>query len=179
MKRLYLLRHAEARSSQGGTDKERTLSDQGIEDAKALGKAMRTRGYIPDLIYCSDARRTAQTFDNVALGAELKSPAEMLSRLYDASRGKLLTEIQNAPDRAQALMLIGHNPAIYELSAMLASEGDERALSLLAQGYSPATLSVIDVPAESWDDIDPDRCVLKDLLVTLDYNAPERPTRWM
>lgn len=179
MKRLYLLRHAQALNAQGGTDKDRALSPQGIEDAKALGRALTKRGYAPALIYCSNARRTAQTYEYMAGAMTLKAPAQMLPGLYDATRGTLLKEIQDAPDEQDSLMLIGHNPAMYELAAMLSSSGDERALSLLSQGYAPASLSVIEAPIEHWSNIDPDRCVLKDMLVTIDYNAPERPTRWM
>ncbi|MCD8496669.1 MAG: hypothetical protein LRZ85_00395 [Alphaproteobacteria bacterium] len=47
MKRLYLLRHAQALSSSPTGDKGRPLSPQGLADAAALGQMMVRKEYRP------------------------------------------------------------------------------------------------------------------------------------
>lgn len=181
MKRLYLLRHAQTMpGSPGGGDIDRALTPQGREDAAALGRDMARRGFMPDTILCSEARRTRETLEELAqnFGAALPSPA--FSRaIYEAGRGELLAMIQSAPEEAGAILLIGHNPAIYELAALLGHHAEGSAGGRLAQGYPPGTLTVFEIPAAHWADLDPGAVRLVLLAGPIDYNAPERPTRWM
>lgn len=177
MKRLFLLRHAQALPADTGRDKDRALSPRGIEDAKLLGQAMRARKLLPDLILCSDAKRTTQTCQALSEQLEHNVTAIYQKTMYDASRGDLFAMIQGAENDVNGLMLIGHNPAMYELSAMLASEGAPALLGRLDFGYPPATLSVFELPITKWDGIDPDQSTLVEFLTSTDYNAPS-PSRW-
>jgi phosphohistidine phosphatase len=178
MKRLYILRHAKAAAPDNVQDFERPLAPQGLEDAAALGKVMVKQSYLPDTVFCSTAIRTRETLD--ALGLPATANITHIEKIYDATAGDLLKMIQNTDDSAQSILLVGHNPAIHELALRLSSE--ESGLSLLQrllQGYSPATLSVLDVPCKCWNDIQLGENFLINLLTPLDYNAPNRPTRWM
>ena len=178
MKRLYILRHAKAASPENTRDFDRPLAEQGLEDAAALGQLMTKQSYTPDAALCSTAKRTCETLD--ALGLPSSTKTAYHEKMYDASAGDLLDMIQNTDDTAQSILLIGHNPAIHELALRLASE--ESGLSLLQRllkGYNPATLSILDVPCKCWNDIQLGENFLINLLAPLDYNAPERPTRWM
>lgn len=178
MKKLYILRHAKAASPENGQDFDRPLSPQGIEDAAALGQLMTKQSYIPDIALCSTAKRTRETLD--ALGLPATTKASHSEKIYDASTGDLLEMIQSADDTAQSILLVGHNPAIHELALRLSSE--DSGLSLLQrllQGYSPGTLSVLDVPCKCWNDIQMGQNFLINLLAPIDYNSPNRPTRWM
>ena len=66
---LFLLRHAQALSTPaGGQDFDRKLSPKGIEDAQALGRHLKSKGYKPDFILCSSAQRTRQTCENIIEG---------------------------------------------------------------------------------------------------------------
>ena len=177
MKRLFLLRHAEAGPSSDGSDRERALSDTGKADARALGLEMKRRSYNPDFTFCSPALRTKQTLE----GLERALPdlsVEYPDKLYNGACGDLLRFIQNANDEIENLMLIAHNPGIHELTAMLAGEGAPALVSRLAAGYKPGTLSVLDCPGQNWADIQPGENPLTDLLEPLDYNAPATPARW-
>lgn len=181
MKRLYLLRHAQAMPAQpGGTDIERPLTPQGTADAAALGREMGRRGFSPDTIFCSEARRTRETLEGLAQSFGASLPQPVFSRkIYETGCEGLLEMIQNAQDTAKALLLVGHNPAIYELAAILGRHAPGSAGGRLAQGYAPGTLTAFDIPAERWADIDPDEARLVTLMSPIDYNAPDRPTRWM
>ena len=87
--------------------------------------------------------------------------------------------LQGLDDSIQSIMIIGHNPTVYELAAKLSAQGSENYISRLSMGYPPASLSVIDAPIDKWAELDPDACTLKDMALASEYNGAERPTRWM
>ncbi len=179
MKRLLLLRHAQALPANGGQDFDRALSPKGLEDAAALGRTLIQRGLLPDYILCSSARRTQQTCKEALLKTdEHKIHSSFTKDIYNASRGALFHLIQSLDHNPETVMLVGHNPAIYELAAMLATSGNDTVLARLGNGYQPASLSVIEAQIDNWAALDPDKCQIVDLLDPLDYNAPARPTRW-
>ncbi len=177
MKQLFMLRHAQALPPESGEDRERKLSPNGLEDSKALGQDMAKKGYRPDFILCSPSVRTKQTLEGV-MGAMEEAPMDYPDILYNASAGDLLHLVQQADDSAQALLLVAHNPGIYELAARLTGSGSNTLMARLSGGYKPGTLSVLSCPCEKWTDIAPGENELTDLLEPLDYNAPARPTRW-
>jgi phosphohistidine phosphatase len=177
MKRLYILRHAQAMPAEGQSDKERKLTPTGMADAKALGQAMKRKSYQPDLILCSPAIRTRETLDGVA--ESLKTVSTLyVSKIYEGGVGDLLHAVQKADKDINALMMIGHNPSIHALAAMLAQENSTTITHRLAAGYKPGTLTVIDCTCRNWADIKPHENILVDLLEPLDYNAPSTPARW-
>lgn len=169
MKRLFLLRHCEALPSQGAHDKDRHLSTRGHEQAKALGKAMQESGYTPQTILCSAATRTRQTFEGLsesfsALDIDFKD------HIYTASTGELFTMIQEISDDIQQLMIIAHNPSIYELSLRLCGSEKPTMISKLGMGYAPGSLSVIDIVKDKWADIQLGENILENVISPSDYH---------
>ena len=57
MKRLILMRHAEAGWHINMDDHERPLSASGIRDAKKIGSWLKEKEYIPCLLYTSPSPR--------------------------------------------------------------------------------------------------------------------------
>ena len=178
MKRLLLLRHAQAMPAEGGSDIDRALSPKGLSDALALGQVLKVKGLTPSHILCSSAKRTQQTCGEVLKGLDDNIHTEFSKAIYSAAFGDLLRLIQRADDELESLMIIGHNPTIYEMAVRMGAEGPDSVLNHLGQGYAPATLSVIEVDTERWAEIDPNECKITALFDPLDYNAPARPTRW-
>lgn len=180
MKTLLILRHAQALSTEvGGSDKTRKLSPQGKEDARALGKVMRQRGFAPDLVLCSPATRTKQTLECVVenLGeVETRYPESF----YNAPPEAYLAGIHDIfDDHVKTLMVVGHNPGIHSLAARLAADDSSGLMDRLITSYAPATMTVLECNATGWADVRLHQNRLVDVLETVDYNAPERPTRWM
>lgn len=140
MRELLLLRHAEAmQASPDGRDIERPLSVHGEAQARAVGAWLAGQGAAPDAVLCSSARRTQMTADAVGKVLSMPQP-DFLPAIYQATPGELLTLIENhAPDTRQ-LLLIGHNPGIEQLLALLA-EGR----SAGGRGMSPASLAWIEL----------------------------------
>lgn len=177
MKRLLLLRHAQALND-APSDKQRALSPKGIDDASALGCLMEKKGFIPDFVLCSPALRTRQTLE--ALESSIgERPASHPEILYNGAAGDYLTQIQGASDDHSNIMVIAHNPSIYELVIRLSDPTHDAMMQKLSAGYQPATLSVLDCPCDSWADIQFGANALSYITEPLDYNAPARPTRWM
>lgn len=122
---LVLLRHAKAETPAGDRDIDRRLSARGQADAAAAGAWLGAQGHLPDLVICSPARRTRQTWHAVAVAlaeAAPQPPAPTVRyerAVYDGSVDDLLRLVQSVPEEASSLLLIGHNPTISQLVAVL------------------------------------------------------------
>lgn len=183
MKTLLLLRHAQALGTAiGGTDKTRKLSPNGLADAKALGALMARDGLTPDAVLCSAATRTRETLDSVIEGMDSSSDQwslDYLDALYNADYHVLYDAIKNADAEAETLLLVAHNPGIHALAARLAAEDGSAAVDRLSMSYAPATLTVLSCDIGDWADLAAYANAVKAVHETTEYNASDRPTRWM
>ena len=133
MKRLTLMRHADARwNDRGLSDLERPLNRRGIAAAEAMARRLVHLELIPDLLVVSPARRTQQTAEIVA--RELALPPRRVLRedsLYLASAHDMLRTVHGSGPRIAHLFVIAHNPGLSELVQLLVPE-DERGLATAA-----------------------------------------------
>jgi phosphohistidine phosphatase len=160
MKHLFLLRHAQAASGLDIEDHERALSARGRDDAERLGVLLGQGDLRPALALCSSARRAQQTLDLLFRGMDPPPPTEVERRLYLATAAELLERLSEVDDRVGALLVVGHNPAIAELAAQLAGEGEGDALSRLRRGVPAGTLATLRQDCGSWADLAPGRACL-------------------
>jgi phosphohistidine phosphatase len=116
---LVILRHAKAANPDGLPDAERPLTDRGHADAAAAGAWLVHSGLIPDLVLCSPSRRTRQTWHGVALGLATAPEVRYEEAIYAASVRSLLAAVRASAPDAATVLLIGHNPGLSELSALL------------------------------------------------------------
>jgi phosphohistidine phosphatase len=116
---LVILRHAKADRPNGVADEDRPLSDRGHADAAAAGVWLVDAGLLPELVLCSPARRTRQTWHGVALGLPVSPAVRYDPVLYGGSARTLLAAVRSAAPEAFTLLLIGHNPGLSDLSATL------------------------------------------------------------
>lgn len=120
MKHLILLRHAKSSWVNPDLDDfDRPLNKRGKRSAKALGEWLRAEGWQPDLVLCSAARRTRETWEGLGL------PGEPVLRkdLYHAMPEGMLAILRAAT--AQTILLIGHNPGIAALAQDLVREAPQ------------------------------------------------------
>ena len=141
MRELILLRHAHAESAAAGQDdRDRPLSRQGLAEAEAAGRWLKEHGHVPDRIVASTARRTRETLEQVL---HATGSVEQLQddRIYDATPGTLMQVADEHRDYGRVL-LIGHNPGLEQMAALLASgqSGDFRGMP--AGGIAVLTLPV-------------------------------------
>jgi len=154
MKRLLLLRHAKAVTNGAGGDHARPLAPRGRSAAPLVGRAMRAAGYIPDLVLCSGARRTAETWELVAPELRAKPKGEITEALYLAPWNAILKRIREVPDSVGTVLVVGHNPGLEDCARALlkpAAEGPERKRrEALAEKFSTGALAVLDCGIDSW-----------------------------
>ena len=94
MKHLILIRHA--KSSWDNiylTDFERPLAKRGIKDALLMEKFFINSGFEPDLILCSPANRTQQTYDIIFSNTYISSTI-FENVLYHAGNAELINIIK-------------------------------------------------------------------------------------
>lgn len=133
-----LLRHAKADRPDGLPDQDRPLTDRGHADAAAAGAWILASGHVPDLVLCSPARRTRQTWHSVAIAlGGAGSPSVRYERdLYDGDADDALHLIAAAAKEAQSILLIGHNPTISQLSVLLDADGQADSDGLRTSGIA-------------------------------------------
>lgn len=141
MRDLILLRHAHAEPAAAGQDdRQRGLSVTGLEEARAAGDWLRAHGLLPDRILYSSAERTRQTLEALGDLGDVQGREE--ASIYEASPG-MLAALAGANHDADRLLLIGHNPGLEQLAALMHSgqSGDYR-------GMPPAGIAVLNLPAD-------------------------------
>lgn len=138
MHELILLRHAEAVPIEtSGDDRQRPLSTRGEQEAQAAGLWLASHGIRPERVLCSPARRTTETA-RLALTALDSLPVPQLAEeIYDASPGELLALLDQHGD-AGSVMLVGHNPGIERLVALLVEGRSDD-----FRGMPPGALAVL------------------------------------
>jgi len=138
MQELILLRHAEAVPIETtGDDQQRPLSARGEQEAQAAGLWLARHGVRPERVLCSPTRRTDET-TRLALAAIDGAPIpQLLGEIYDASPGELLALLDQHAD-AGTVMLVGHNPGIERLVALLVEGRSDE-----FRGMPPGALAVL------------------------------------
>lgn len=138
MQALILLRHAEAVPIEAaGDDRHRALSERGESEAQAAGKWLANHGLRPDRVLCSPTRRTDET-TRLALAAIDRAPEpQQADEIYEASPGELLALLDEHAD-ADTVMLVGHNPGMERLVALLVEGRSDE-----FRGMPPGALAVL------------------------------------
>lgn len=140
MRELILLRHAHAEEGNAAqADLDRPLSAEGLAEAEAAGHWLATQKLVPDCVLCSPARRTRETLEAV-LGVIGYVEQRVEEAIYEADPGALMALIDAHPD-VDRLLLVGHNPGLEQLVALLHSgqSGDYR-------GMPPGAVAVLSLP---------------------------------
>ncbi|MER7440129.1 SixA phosphatase family protein [Micromonospora avicenniae] len=126
---LVLLRHSKAEQSEEGPDADRPLTTRGRADAESAGAWLAKHGLLPDVVLCSTARRTRETWHGVAMGMTGSPPeggsagprpdVRYEADAYEAHPDDLLALVRRVDPAARTVLLIAHNPGISLLSALL------------------------------------------------------------
>ncbi|NVN10299.1 SixA phosphatase family protein [Nguyenibacter vanlangensis] len=136
---LVLMRHAEAARDEHGAkgDLARPLTPAGRRDAHVRGTQLRDIGFVPDLVLVSPAVRSAETYD--ALGPLSAGPAPLRrteAGLYENGPDGILEVLRLAPEKARNIIVVGHNPDLYQLVLDLAGKSvDDPDKAVLARGF--------------------------------------------
>jgi phosphohistidine phosphatase len=120
------LRHAKAVPAETGVaDITRALAERGERDAIRMGERLRLRHAPPDAIVTSTAKRTLRTAEIVA--STWGYPVERIAReqrLYLADPAEILAVIGRQKNSVSTLLVVGHNPALTDLTLQLSPRFD-------------------------------------------------------
>jgi phosphohistidine phosphatase len=119
---LILMRHAKTiPHSSDINDWDRYLTEHGIYQAKnSANFLLNNSNIIPQLIICSPAKRAIQTAEIVADTLNLPNNIIILQKsLYNNDLNSYLDTIYQVDDDIRKLMIVGHNPSISMLAALL------------------------------------------------------------
>lgn len=150
MKHLILMRHAKSSWDNSDLDDhERPLNARGVAGAAKMGEWLKNLNLKPDHGIVSDAVRAQQTWSGV-LNIIGDVRATHTREMYLAGPDGMLDLIQKAPDAAQTVMLVGHQPGMSALTQLLA-DGSEPAMRTRAYGaFTTGATAVLDIPVETW-----------------------------
>ena len=163
-RRLVVLRHAKSDWPAGVADHDRPLGRRGVRDSTAAGRWLVEHGDSPDLVWCSTAVRTRQTWEHVE--AELAQPCSVNfeDRVYDAAVADLVDVLRQTPKKTSLVLLVGHNPGVQDLVLALADRASGDARALAETKFPTSGLAVLDVDGE-WGDLGQGRAHLAAFVV--------------
>ena len=161
MKNLFLIRHAKSSwDTPNLDDADRPLNTRGNRDAPIMAQRMASNWPVPELIFCSRAKRARETADILKRFWWKEKEIKVEGELYDASASDVLNFITDAPDAVDSMAFVFHNPTITFLSNIL---------TYLEIPNVP-TCGIVSLRAEvnEWKEIEPGKCEL------LDFDFPKR-----
>jgi phosphohistidine phosphatase len=169
MKAIYLLRHAKSDWGDAAiADHDRPLNERGRDAAPRMGAHMRAHRYKPDLVLCSTARRTVETFGLIKGDLGRDVTVEFEEGLYLAESRQLMRRLRSLDDAVKAVMFIGHNPGIAQFANELCGSpkdaAEEKVHRQMRDKFSTCALAVIQSPAKVWRDVRAGGGTLKDFM---------------
>src|ERR1700724_3871747 len=147
---LLLMRHAKSDYPAGVVDHERPLAPRGIREARLAGEWLRSIVPPIDAVLCSTAPRTRETLSR----ARLDAPVPFADRLYDAVPGTVIDEINSVDDDIATLLVIGHEPAMSNVTLGLAeTSGRNQAAAKNVSTKFPTSAIAVLRTDNSWRDL--------------------------
>lgn len=152
VRRLTLLRHGKSGYPDGAADHERPLGKRGLRDVPRMAAYAAAQGLVPDLVLCSDACRTAETAKLFLAGFSPRPALILQPDLYLASPHTLLGAARACPADVPHVLLIGHNPGMEQVAALLAQE------QMISRMPTAALVSFV-LQTDEWTYLHPSHCV--------------------
>ncbi len=141
------MRHAKSDYPNGVSDHERPLAPRGMREAGLAGEWL--RGNVPPIehVLCSSATRTRQTLERTGVVA----PVSYSDRLYGATPGTMLDEINQVIDDVSTLLVVGHEPTVSQVALGLAGPetSHSEAAEQISMKFPTSGIAVLWVPV-SW-----------------------------
>jgi phosphohistidine phosphatase len=145
MKTLILMRHAKSSWKEPElTDHERPLNKRGQKDAPRMGRLLKDKKLVPDLIFSSTAERARQTVEGLVEKSGFKNKVEYVESLYMAEPSVIIETIKNTPDKVDSILVVGHNPGL---------EGLVQILGRKVESLPTGSIARISLPIDHWEEL--------------------------
>jgi phosphohistidine phosphatase len=116
---------------------------------------MARHALVPNLALVSTSVRTRETWALCEPAFERPPPATFEDRIYEASPQAILAAIKETEPGVGTLLVVGHNPGLQELAALLVASGDVEARQRLKEEFPTSSLAVIDFALDDWGSLHP------------------------
>jgi len=146
MKELILLRHAKSSWDNNLDDRNRPLTEKGVNRIINISKASRNFFLDIDVVYSSPAIRAISTA--IITSSVLKinfSKIKINENLYSFNSQNILSFIKSIDNKFNRVLCVGHNPAFTEVANLL---GNKELIHLPTAGWVKFKLNESD-----WKDI--------------------------
>lgn len=157
---LIAMRHAKSSWAEQLPDHDRPLAARGRRDGRAAGAWLQNQGLRPDLVLCSTAVRTRETWERVRSGGVDAGTVEYTDALYDADPAEVLALLHGVPEAVQTLLVIGHNPTTEDLVAQLGrGTGHPDWWTSMARKFPTSAIAVLHLSG-TWAELTPGAATL-------------------
>lgn len=154
-RQLILVRHAKAADLDAQPDHDRPLAERGHADATALGEWFKDEGVRADLVLCSTAVRTRETWADIVESSGLGPLVANDQRVYNASVDRLIEVLHEQGGPSRSVVVVGHSPGMPGLAATL-TEGVTAGADAptLDDGFPTCTAAVLEIGVK-WKELAP------------------------
>lgn len=113
MRSVVLIRHTKSDWTNAVDDFDRPIREDRKEDARLIAREIARRGFRPDYIVSSPARRTLQTAKLICQEWDYKY-ADLIQdkTLYESTPYEIIQHLRGLDDKIQNAVVICHNPSI-------------------------------------------------------------------
>lgn len=124
MKTLHLIRHAKSDwSMTSQLDIQRPLNERGEQNCRLMAPYILEAGCCFDHVFCSPALRARSTIELIDKALETEQIAwQFDNALYTFEASDIMNWCRQLDDSMGAVVIIGHNPALSELSNLLTGQ---------------------------------------------------------
>lgn len=164
MRSILLMRHAKSsRDNFGLKDFDRPLAERGREDARRMGVFVKAVNALPGYIICSPAKRAKQTVDLFTKAVGINNNASLVNwdeNFYSGSAWDYLAAVQNATDKTDTILLVGHNPLLEQVASLLCNNEENYTVRM-----PPGAVVCIEHPAIKWKQVKPATARVKWMMI--------------
>ncbi|MGA7132098.1 MAG: histidine phosphatase family protein [Mycobacterium sp.] len=148
---LVLLRHAKSAYPDEVADHDRPLAPRGQREAGLAGDWLRTNLPAIDAVLCSTATRARETLAHTGIEA----PVRYVDRLYDATAGTVIAEINGVGDGAAVLLVVAHEPTMTQVALGLTKPDNANtdAAERISTKFPTSAVAVLRF-TRSWSDLE-------------------------
>jgi phosphohistidine phosphatase len=148
---LVLLRHAKSAYPDEVADHDRPLAPRGQREAGLAGDWLRTNLPAIDAVLCSTATRARETLAHTGIEA----PVRYVDRLYDATAGTVIDEINGVSDGVAVLLVVAHEPTMTQVALGLTKQNSANtdAAERISTKFPTSAVAVLRF-TRSWSDLE-------------------------
>ena len=151
MKRLGLLRHAKSDwDAMSLRDFDRGLNARGRKGAELMGAHIQEQRVAWNLVLASPAERVKLTLGSSGLDV----PVQYKEAAYLADSQTLMQLVSACDDRADAVLMVGHNPGLQELALdLVAEDKEDKLFDEVMTKYPTAAFAVLELDIDTWANV--------------------------